>query len=150
MELLDLLAHGEIARILNAVAAGTSAQTSSAVDMSGAEGCLFQVAFGTITTGSVVSIKLQQSDDDGSADDYTDIAGSAVAVADTLSNKVACIFIQRPLKKYLKLVITRTTQNAVIDGVIAIKTNLKKVPATQGSTIVATSKTLVTPSEGTA
>lgn len=146
----DLLAQGEHARVMNAVAAGTTSQNSSGVNMENADSVLFAAAIGTITAGAVTSIKAQQSDDDGSSDSYDDIAGTSVAIADTQSNKVALLNVQRPLKKWVRLVVVRGTQNAVIDGVFAVKYNLRKEPATQPATIVATSKTVVGPAEGTA
>jgi hypothetical protein len=149
MELLSPIDMFEFSRVMNAVAAGQTAQTSSKVDARDADGVCFLVAFGTITAGAVTSIKIQQSDDDGSTDGYSDLAGSSVSVPDTASNKIVPYVVKRPLKGDLKLVISRGTQNAVIDGVTAFKFNLRKVPATQPST-VAVSKTLVGPAEGTA
>lgn len=148
--LLELLTQAGFARVMNAVAAGTTSQNSSSVDCSDCESVTFIAAFGTITTGAVTSIKVQGSDDDGSSDDFTDLAGTSVAVADDQDNKVAIVTITRPRKKFNRLVVVRGTQNAVIDGVIAIKTNPRKTPVTQPSTVIATSKTVVSPAEGTA
>lgn len=148
--MLSLLKNGEFVRVMNAVAAGTTSQNSTGVDCSGVDAVTFVAAFGTITSGAVTSIKAQQSSDDGSSDDYTDIAGSSCTVADDQDNKVAVLEIVRPLKKYVRLVVVRGTQNAVIDGVIAITSHARKVPVSQGSTVVATSKTLPGPEEGAA
>lgn len=147
--LKDLL---RIERVMNAVAAGTSDQTSSAVDMGVAEKfdeLTFLAAFGTLTAGQVTSIKATQSDDDGSSDAYSDIEGSAsAALADADSNKMIALTV-RPTKRYVKLVIDRGTQNAVIDGVFALLGRPHKVPVTQPSTIVAW-ETHDNPAEGTA
>lgn len=147
--MLSLLKNAAFERIMNAVAAGTSDQTSSRVNMENHEVATFVVAFGTITAGAVTSIKVQQSSDDGSADDYTDLEGTAVTVADTGSNKIFIVEVIRPAKRDLKLVVDRGTQNAVIDGVWVIKTHPRVQPVTQGST-VGGSESHVSPAEGTA
>ena len=65
-----------------ATAAGTDdTLLTSAINMAGYEGVLFFTTFGTITATAVTSIKVQQSSDDGVADAYGDLAGTAVAVA---------------------------------------------------------------------
>ena len=66
----------KVSRILSSVAAGTSDQTSSAIDMAGFDGCLIIAAVGALTATQVTEMKLQQSSDDGSADAYSDIEGS--------------------------------------------------------------------------
>ena len=149
--LLELLTQAGFARVMNAVAAGTTSQNSSSVDCSDCEAVTFIAAFGTITAGAVTSIKVQASDDDGSSDDFSDLAGTSVVVADDQDNKIAIVTITRPRKKFNRLVVVRGTQNAVIDGVFAIKTNPRKTPVTQpAATVIATSKTVVSPAEGTA
>lgn len=133
------------------VAAGTSDITdATGVDMSGHESVTFLVLLGTLTSGAVTSIKAQQSDDDGSSDAYSDLEGTSVAIADTQSDKVVALTIRRPLKKYVKCVVDRGTANAVINGIIAIRSGPRVAPVTQGSTLVATSEEHAGPAEGTA
>lgn len=134
-----------------AVAAGTTDVTPSAgIDMQGFLGCLFLVAFGTITSGAVTSIKVQQSSDDGVADDYTDLASTSVSVADTDDNKIFYLDIYRPTKRYLKLIVDRGTQNAVVDGITAIQYGPSKQPTTHDSSTVGGGELHGSPSEGTA
>lgn len=140
----------EILRSMNAVAAGTTTQNGTGVDCSDCDGVLFVAGFGTITASAVTSLKAQQSSDDASADDYTDIAGSAQSVTpSTHDNKSVVLDIFRPLKRYVRPVIVRGTANAVIDGILAIKYNLRKQPASTHASIAA-AKSLVSPAEGTA
>lgn len=146
---MELANDLKIVRVMNAVAAGTSDQTSSAVDMQGFDGCAFLAAFGALTSGTVASVRAQQSADDGSVDTYADLKGSDQAVADTNSNKAVLLDIFRPQERYLKCVVKRATQNAVIDGVFAILYKSNKLPTVIDSTIVA-QKLLVSPVEGTA
>lgn len=139
-----------VQRVLNAVAAGTTDQTSSAVDMEGFEGCFFIALFGTLTATQVTSIKAQQSSDDGGSDAYSDLEGTSVGpLADADSNKALVLDVYRPQKRYLKCVVDRGTANAVIDGVFAIKYGARKAPVSNGSTVSA-SEVAISPDEGTA
>lgn len=145
-----LLKNVEIQRAKAAVAAGTSTITSDAVDMSGFEGVCFLVPFGAITTNGVQSCKVQQSSDDGSSDAYSDLEGSSVTVADDQDDKVCVVEVHKPTKRYLKLIVSRATQNSVVDGIIALKYGPRTQPVTQGSTVMAASEQSASPDEGTA
>lgn len=136
-------------RINNAAAAATTDVTSSALYMAGWDRVTFMVPFGTITSGAVTSVKVQQSDDDGSTDAYSDLEGSSVTVPDTASNKVVFIEVVRPAKPYLKVIVDRGTQNAVVDGIFAFQHGAGATPFTQSTTLV-TPEIHVTPAEGTA
>lgn len=50
----------KVLRALNAVAAGTSVQNGSAIDMQGYDGVMFVAAFGTLTATAVTGLKAQQ------------------------------------------------------------------------------------------
>jgi hypothetical protein len=142
----------KITRIMNAVVAGTTAQTSSAVYMGGPDGhdnVAFLVSFDVLTSGAVTSFKVQQSADDASTDTYDDLAGSSQSIADTGSNGFAVIEIVRPEKPYLKVVLTRGTQNAVINGIWAFQWKSGAHPPVQPAGYLS-SLILVTPPEGTA
>jgi hypothetical protein len=130
-------------------AAGASAQTaitSSAVDTAGFAGVRFLVLIGPVTAGAVTSIKLQQSDDDAAADAYSDIVGSSQTIADSADNTHIYSDIFHPQKRYLKLVVTRGTQDATIGGVVAELYGASTLPVTQ----TATGETYIFPAEGTA
>lgn len=137
-------------RVLNAVAAGTSAQTSSVIDTAGYDGVKIYTGFGAITTGAVTSVKLQQSSDDGVADGYSDIEGSSITVNDDDDNQFVVHDLYRPQKRYIKVVISRATQNAVIDGVLAVRYSPKKLPATNDSATIVALESYASPAEGTA
>ena len=145
-----LLKNVEVQRVSNAVAAGTTTITSSAVDMSGFGGVTFLVPFGAITANAVTSCKVQQSSDDGGSDAYSDLEGSSVTVADDQDNLVCVVEVHKPIKRYLKLIVSRATQNAVVDGIIALKYDPRTQPVTQGATVMAASEQSASPDEGTA
>jgi hypothetical protein len=146
---LGLLKNTKIVRHNNGAAAGTSTITPSAgVDMQGFNSAMFLVLLGALTDTTVPSIKIQQSDDDGVADGYSDLEGTAYAVTDADDNKVIAVEIIRPTKRYLKLILARATANAVLDGIVAILGNpIGPLPITQTTL---GNEVHVTPAEGTA
>jgi hypothetical protein len=141
----------KITRHSNAVAAGTTDITpSDGIDMQNYEGCLFEVAFGAITAGAVTSIEVHTSSDDGVADAYTALLGSSQTVADDDDNKIFVVDIYKPRERYLKLIVDRATQNAVLDGITAIQYEPRAMSTTHDSTTVGGSEIHTSPAEGTA
>lgn len=114
--------HAKPCQIVTTTAGAAAATdiTSTAVDIAGYLGCLFIVTFGAIVTNAVTSIKLQASSDDAAADDYTDLLGTSQTVADDKDNTSFVIDIRAPQKRYLKLIVSRATQNATVGSVVAI------------------------------
>ena len=137
------------ARVLNGMAAGTTDQNGSVVDMQGFEGVQFVALFGALTATQVTSLKVQQGSlADGS--DMTDLAGSQhTALADTDGNKCLVTDVYRPQKRYVRCVVKRGTANAVIDGALALLYSPRVEPVTTDATVKST-KLLVSPDEGTA
>lgn len=145
----NLSSRTSLKRVLNAVAAGTSTQTSSAVDLAGYQGVRFIVTLGAITATGVPQIKA--SDCDTSGGSYADIAGSlgTAFTASTDDNKVWVLDIYRPTKRYIKCIVLRTTANAVIDSIVAELYDGKVQPSTDDTTVLGR-KLLVSPIDGTA
>lgn len=143
---MNLSKEIKVTRALDSVAAGTSLQEGSVIDMSGFEGVQFIALFGALTPNQATSLKVQQGDlADGS--DMADLAGSAhTALADADGNKCLVTDVFRPQKRYVRPVVTRGTANAVIDGVIALQYSPRVKPVTNGLTVKAT-KLLVSPEE---
>lgn len=146
---MNLSKAAKITRVINGVAAGQAATTSTAVDMKGFDSCTFVALMGDISGSGTATLKAQQSSDDGSTDGYSDIEGTSIAWAAGDDNKLGILEIDRPTKRYLKCILTTATANGVKDGVIAIQTKADAEPVTQGSTVVATEYHHA-PAEGTA
>lgn len=147
----SLLKNAVLDRIKVYQAAGTSdVITSDAVDMERFEGALFIVTLGTLTSTGTVTLKLQQSSDDGSSDAYSDVEGSSlVNSGDAASTKQMLIEIINPQKRYLKLLATRATANCVIDSITAVKFGGSIAPITADASVDG-SLQLCGPAEGTA
>ena len=121
----------KIERHSNAVAVGTSTITpTNGINRAGFGTCLFAVLWGSITDAP--SIKVQQSDDDGDADAYSDLLGSSVAVLATDDDKITWVEVSNSSKKWLKLIVTRGgATGSVVDGIVALLTDYYREPVTQ-------------------
>jgi len=139
----------KVIRVMNAVAAGTDDQNSSVVDTQGYQGVKFYTAFGTITAGAVTSVKLQQGAQPNGSD-MADLEGTAISVADDDDNQVVVHDIYRPQKRYVRAVVDRGTQNAAIDGIIAVLYGPMAMPTSDDSGTVVGRETYASPDEGTA
>lgn len=140
----------KITVLSNAVAAGTTDIDSGSIDMQDFENVIFLIQFGAITSGAVTSVKAQQSSDDGSSDSFADLEGTGQTVADTDDDKLFGIEIIRPRERYVKAIVDRATQNAVVESIIAIQYNARKLPTTHDATTVGGFETHDSPAEGTA
>lgn len=130
------------------VAAGQTAQTSSWIDTAGYEGIRFIVGMGSITSGAATSAKVQQSTDSGGSG-AADLEGTSITIADTGDNKLYILEVVRPRERYLACVVSRATQDSVIDLIIAELYGPKKLPVTQDAT-VGSAEVAASPAEGTA
>jgi hypothetical protein len=147
-----MLGNGlKVSRQLNAVAAGTTSQNGSGVDMQGWDGVVFICAIGTLTATQVTSLKAQ-GDTAAGFGTAADIAGTSTGpYADADGNKLLVLDIYRPIKRYIRPVVVRGTANAVIDGVIAIQYKGAKspLPAALEDSTLKTRKVLASPADGT-
>lgn len=127
---------------------GTADRQSSGIDTRGFGGISFLVQAVAIGASSTLSYKLQQSDDDGGSDDYTDIAGSAVTMADTDDDTLVRMTVIEPQKRYVRVYVDKDTTHTDAEVIIYELFNGKSYPAvTTGLSHVSH---LTSPSEGTA
>lgn len=138
--------YTKLTKVADHTAAGTTAVNSTGVDMAGFEGVLFVTSFGTPAADNLVN--LAQSDDDGSADDYTDLAGSAVALGGA-SDEDAWIDVYRPRKRYVRLEAARGT-SSTLESIWAIQYGSRKQPVDNTTTGTIAGEAHVSPAEGTA
>lgn len=150
---VNLATDAKWLRISNAVAAGTTAINCTVVDTAGYNRCAFMVAFGTLTATAATDIKVQSSTVvDGTGDAFADLTGTKISIADDQDNKMLIVEVDRPVERFLRLVIGRATANAVVDGAFAILTGGGKYPVTQdtGSVPASGNEYWYQPAEGTA
>lgn len=137
----------KIIKVMGAVAAGTTEQNGTPVDLSGYEGVLFVAHFGVITATAVTSLSADQGATSGAATDA--LAGSKVVVADDDDDRVAVLDVYRPRDRWVRPVIGRGTANAVINSVVAYLYGGKlESPARDASEVPDGRKLLASPAEG--
>jgi hypothetical protein len=128
-------------------AAGTDDINGTIVDMKGWQGLLILVRVGALTTGAVTSIKAQQ----GAASnlsDAADIEGSNQDIADTDDDETFYMDIPKVAERYVRVVVSRATENAVIACANYIQYNPVHLPGTHGTGV--TGETVASLKEGTA
>lgn len=142
MGLRNFIKDFKISRVANDAVAGTSDVTSSVLDMTGYDSVVFIALLGDVTSGSVITLTAKENTANStSSPTPTAITGGATGAitagaADT-DNKLLVSDIMRPDMRYVFCVLSRTTQNAVVDGILAVQYNSKAVPVTQPSDIAA-------------
>ena len=144
----NLLNSVMVTRILAAVAAGQAASASDILDMEGFEGVLFIAKVGDVTNASVLTLEAQ-SDSVNSADNMERIGDPVTHTATDATEAddgLLVLDVFKPRERYVRAVLTSATQDAVKDGVIAIQYGARKVPITQGSTVL-DSATLISPAD---
>ena len=131
-------------------AAGVAAATDlngATLDMQGFESVLMTVVFGVITSGAVTGIRAQQDTASGMGT-AADLLGTAQVVADDDDEKTFYIDLVKPAERYVRLVVDRATQNAVVASATYIQYSARVLPVTHGSNV--SGETHVSPAEGTA
>lgn len=135
---LALLKEMKIKRVMNAVVAGTSAQSTSAQDMAGFDSVCFVALLGTVTDNSVLTLTINENTTNSNSGGSAVTNGAtAAATAATSSSLLLVVDVHNITKQYVYATLTRTAQNAVIDGMIAIFYNARSVPQGLDATILA-------------
>jgi hypothetical protein len=139
MSLANLLTDTKVVKVNSGAAAGQTAVTATHVDMTGFDGVMFIADLGTVTDGCVLSLKAQ----DGALandSDQADISGAATAnfTAATSSNTAIVLDVVLPQKQFVRCVLSRTTQNAVVNTILAILYRAKTKPAAVDASVIAT------------
>lgn len=129
-----------------AMAAGTTdATTSSSVDMSGFDGVMFVCHVGTVTSGGTLVMQAGQSADNSSFAVLT----TATATATTGdSGLLLVVDVIKPDDRYVHVILTRATQNVVVNGVVAYQYMAHdKAAATATAQLAATITQVASPDE---
>ena len=113
--------------------AGTSDVNCTGVEMAGASAVRFIAAIGAVVAGAATTLIAEDSDDDST---YAAITGATVTIADDDDNKLAILDVRNiNKKKYIRCTVTRATQNATVEAVIAERYNVPGSVATHTTVI---------------
>jgi len=142
----NISSNFQLTKVQNATAAGSTDVTSDSVDMLNYDTVMFHLTFGTITSGAVTSIHVEQSANDSS---FADLTGTNVTVADDDDNQVFWVEVTNPGDRYLRLIVDRATQNAVVGEIYALRGRGGEEAVDNNVTDTITGELHVSPAEGT-
>jgi len=106
-------------------------------DCQGYETLLAEIQVGLATTGNI-TVKLQESSDDGSTDAYADVASATTpAVGPSDDNEPYLIEVNlSERERYLRAVATAAGGGTVVVGVSVLLSRGRHLPPTQDNTVV--------------
>lgn len=132
-------------------AAGTDDINGDVVDTSGFTSVTFVCVMGAIVAGAATVLKAQEDDNDAVGfGDASDLAGTAITIADDDDNKIVVLTVKHPLKRYIRPVVTRATEDATVAALVAVLNGAaRKAPITDHADVT-TRETHVSPVAGTA
>jgi hypothetical protein len=131
------LKNNKVAVVEAAGAAGQTALTSDISDCKDFDAVTFLVLLGDVSTGSVLTLTVES----GALANGSDMAATAsvatytASTSDADSKILACELFQ-PDKRYTRAVLTRTTADAVVGGIVAIQSHPRFGPISQDATVI--------------
>lgn len=123
-----------------AAVAAQTAVTSSVLDMSGYEGVMYIALMGDVTAGSKLTLtaKGNTANSTSSPSPVTQKATDEfTAGASDADSKVLLVDVFRPTLRYQFCELARTTQNAVVGGIIAIQYGAHNKPTSHDASVIA-------------
>ena len=131
-------------------ATGTAAREGAGLDMSLFQGVMMIVKVIAVGAGATYTIKAQQSDDDGSADAYSDLEGTSQTIADSDDDQIFIIDLVKPIKRYVRLYVSKDGANTCSEAAVYVQYDARELPVTQTVADEVTYERHIEPSEGTA
>jgi len=130
-------------KVTYAAASSAAAQTevlTSVLDMQGYDGVMFVALLGDVTATSVLTLTVK-GNTASSTSSPAPIAQKATtpftAGASDADSTALVVDVYDPALRYVFASLTRTTANAVVNGIIAIQYTAEYVPTTQDVTVLA-------------
>lgn len=120
-----------------AAGAATSAITGGDIlDLAGFDSVCAIAILGEVTAASVVTLKAFTGDAAALGDGaYETATATKTAAGNDTDNTLLILDVVKPGKRYVRFDLTRADQNAVLDGIIAIRYNARTIPVTQGADV---------------
>lgn len=137
---MNLLKNCKITVVEAAATAATTELVTDVLDMSGYDGVMFIALTGDVTASSVLTltVKANSANSVSSPTPITQKATDAfTAGASDADSKALVVDVYKPTLRYVFASLTRTAQNAVIGGIIAIQYQAKDMPTSQDATVIA-------------
>lgn len=137
---INLLKDAKIVRVENSAVAGTTELVTDVVNMQGYDSVCFVALLGDVTATSVLTLtaKTNTANSDTTPTPVTTTASATyTAAAADADNKMIIVDVNKPRAQYVFASLTRTTANAVVDGIIAILYNSHERPKAPDATVLA-------------
>lgn len=135
----SLLKNVKVTYVEGAAAAAQTELVSDIVDMQGWDGVMFIALLGDVTDTSVLTLtaKGNSANDPSTPTPIAQGAATFTAGATNADSKALIVDIANPMLRYMFASLTRTTANAVVNGIIAIQYNAAIKPTAQDATVIA-------------
>lgn len=130
----------KVSVVSGAAAAAQTEIKSSVLDMAGYEGVMFIALLGDVTSGSVLTLtaKGNTASSTTSPSPVSQVATDAfTAGASDADSKALMVDVAKPPLRYIFASLTRTTQDAIVGGIIAIQYDAHNKPTSQAASVIA-------------
>lgn len=137
---MNLSKDCKITVVAAAATAATTAVTSDVLDMSGYDGVMFVALMGDVTSGSKLTLtaKANSANSTSSPTPVTQKASTEfTAGAADADSKAIVVDVYQPTLRYVFAELARTTQNAVVGGIIAIQYGAAAKPTSHDASVIA-------------
>ena len=137
---MSLLKNVKVAYVAGAAAAAQTEVLSSVLDMSGYDGVMFIALLGDVTATSVLTLtaKGNTASSTSSPTPVTQKATAAFTAGASDADSTALVVdVYDPAMRYAFASLTRTTANAVVNGIVAIQYTAEYRPTAQDATVIA-------------
>lgn len=125
-----------IDRNLPAAVAGVGPLAGSSVDMLECDRVTFLCVFGNITDGTP-GLKVQQSSDDGAADDWSDVEGSLVSPGLVDDLDMVAVEVVQPQKRYVRPYVLRGgSTGCEVNGLFSFQSDWERYPFSDSTDLV--------------
>lgn len=129
-------------------ASGTATRNGAILDMSGFEGVIAIVKCATIAGSAVGDIHWEQ-DTDSAGGTMADLTGTAIAIADNDDDQIFISDLNKPLERYVRIVVTKNGAQAQAEDAIYIQYGPAAKPQVSAAADEVTIETHLSPVEGT-
>lgn len=137
---MNLSKDVKITVVAAAAAAAQTAVTSDVLDMSGYDGVMFVALTGDVTSGSKLTLtaKANSANSTSSPTPVTQKATAEfTAGASDADSKALVVDVYKPTLRYVFAELARTTQNAIVGGIIAIQYQASNKPTSHDASVIA-------------
>lgn len=126
----------------------TGASTGESIDTAGFDGCMFVGNLGTPVNDATVTLAIHGSD--ASTSGFAALSGASHTSSGGEADHIQVVDVYRPLNRYLRPILTRSSSNGVeYGGIVAYLYGPSKVPTTHDSTSISNSTVIVSLSPST-